>query len=69
MNRKRRRDDPMCETYSVAEFGRIFGISDSTVRRRIDEEEIVIVEGLGNLKRIPKWVVKKMLKKPGDDSQ
>jgi excisionase family DNA binding protein len=69
MNRKSRRDDPMCETYSVAEVARILGVSASTVRRRIRDKDIPIVPGLGKLQRIPKWWVKQQLRRPGDDSE
>jgi excisionase family DNA binding protein len=57
MKRKSRRDDPATLTYSVAEVARILGISASTVRRRIKDKSIPVVEGLGKLLRIPKWWV------------
>ncbi|MGA8758188.1 MAG: helix-turn-helix domain-containing protein [Stellaceae bacterium] len=61
MKRKRRRDDPARLTYSVQETAQILGISPSTVRRRIKDESIPIVEGLGKLQRIPKWWVDKQV--------
>jgi excisionase family DNA binding protein len=57
MKRKSRRDDPATLTYSVQETARILGISPPTVRRRIADGSIRIVEGLGKLQRIPKWWV------------
>ena len=60
MKRKSRRD-PARLTYSVQETARILGISPSTVRRRIKDESIRIVEGLGKLQRIPKWWVDKQV--------
>ncbi|MGA8758196.1 MAG: hypothetical protein WB611_18065 [Stellaceae bacterium] len=57
MKRKSRRDDPERQTYSVQERARILGISPSTVRFRIEDKSIPIVEGLGKLQRIPKWWV------------
>ena len=61
MKRQRRRDDPERRAYSVKETTRILGISASTVRRRIKDESIPIVEGLGKLQRIPKWWVDKQV--------
>lgn len=62
MKRKRRHDDPATLTYSVAEVAQILGISASTVRRRIEDELIPIVDNLGKrIKRVPKsWVHKKV---------
>ena len=61
MKRQRRRDDPERRAYTVNETKRILGISASTVRRRIKDESIPIVEGLGKLQRIPKWWVDKQV--------
>ena len=61
-----RRHDPATLTYTVAEVAQILGISASTVRRRIEDELIPVVDGLGKrIKRIPKrWVDKQV--GPGD---
>jgi excisionase family DNA binding protein len=61
MKRKSRRDDPATLTYSVQETARILGISPTTVRRRIADGSIRIVEGLGKLQRIPKWRVEQQV--------
>ena len=57
MKRKRRHDDPATLTYSVQETARILGVSASTVRRRIRDKLVPVVEGIGKLLRIPKWWV------------
>jgi hypothetical protein len=61
MKRKSRRDDPARQAYSVEETRRIMGVGASTIRRRIEDESIPIVEGLGKIKRIPRWWVDKQV--------
>jgi len=69
MNRKSRRDDAMNETFSVEEVRQIFGVGASTVRRRIKDGDIPTIEGLGRIKRIPRWWVDHQLKRPVGSSQ
>jgi excisionase family DNA binding protein len=65
MKRKRRRDDPARLTYTVEETARILGVGESTVRRRISDENIPTVGGLGErIKRIPKWWLDKQVGRP-----
>ena len=68
MKRKSRRDDPARLAYSVEEVARILGIGASTVRRLIEDGSIPVVQGLGRLKRIPKWWVDQQVRRPADES-
>jgi excisionase family DNA binding protein len=68
MKRNSRWDDPMRQTYSVAETARILGVSSSTVRRGIKGKDIPIVR-LGKLLRIPKWWVEQQLGRPSNEPE
>jgi hypothetical protein len=67
MKAKRRHDDPMRQTYGVAETARILGVAASTVRRRVAEKTIPRAEGLGKIIRIPKWWVHQQVGRPTGD--
>jgi excisionase family DNA binding protein len=53
-NRKKR---PALGAYSVDETAAILGIGTSTVRRRIEDGVIPVIDGLGRITRIPRWWV------------
>ena len=59
-----RRDRPI----RSKKWRRILGIGASTVRRRIEDGSIPVVQGLGRVKRIPKWWIDEKVRPPADES-
>jgi excisionase family DNA binding protein len=55
--KRNRKKPPPPGAYSVDETAAILGIGASTVRRRIKDGVIPVIDELGRITRIPRWWV------------